>query len=373
LTYAITTPPSHGTITNFNAATGSLLYTPNAGYDGPDSFKFTVSSTGPASSPATLSSNPAAVGITITAPHDDFAGLGKSQLAVFRPSNAQWFALGTSGTQSLGGFGVTKLADIPAPGDYAGLGHIQLGVFRPATSQWFALEAHGGTLLGTFGASTDIPVPGDYLGLGHDELAVFRPSTSQWFVLSPTGGRLLGSFGGPGDVPVPGDYDGVGHTELAVFRLSTSQWFVLGPSGGHLVGTFGATNLKDVPVPGDYDGVGHDELAVFRPATAQWFVLSTTGGRLMGTFGGTNLFDLPAEEPAAMLDRLGAFSGIHFTSARSVRGGAPLALSDVPLEPGALGGTESSSDAGAAIPESTAAVRARTRPAQAVRTSTLRM
>ena len=40
LTYAILTPPSHGTITGFDAATGSLVYTSYADYNGPDSFVF---------------------------------------------------------------------------------------------------------------------------------------------------------------------------------------------------------------------------------------------------------------------------------------------------------------------------------------------
>ena len=45
LTYAITTQPTHGTISNFNATTGTLTYTPNAGYQGNDSFQFTVAYT----------------------------------------------------------------------------------------------------------------------------------------------------------------------------------------------------------------------------------------------------------------------------------------------------------------------------------------
>ena len=42
LTFAIVTQPTHGTITNFNPATGTYTYTPNVGYIGLDSFQFTV-------------------------------------------------------------------------------------------------------------------------------------------------------------------------------------------------------------------------------------------------------------------------------------------------------------------------------------------
>jgi len=42
LTYDIVSGPSNGTITSFDPATGSLTYTPNANYNGPDSFVFEV-------------------------------------------------------------------------------------------------------------------------------------------------------------------------------------------------------------------------------------------------------------------------------------------------------------------------------------------
>ncbi len=42
LTYAITTQPTHGTLSGFNASTGALNYTPTAGYVGPDAIAYTV-------------------------------------------------------------------------------------------------------------------------------------------------------------------------------------------------------------------------------------------------------------------------------------------------------------------------------------------
>jgi cyclophilin family peptidyl-prolyl cis-trans isomerase len=66
LSYTIHTQPGHGTISQFNPATGSLVYTPDPGYYGPDSFQYQVLATGPQTSPATTSSNPASVTITVT-------------------------------------------------------------------------------------------------------------------------------------------------------------------------------------------------------------------------------------------------------------------------------------------------------------------
>ena len=54
LTYAITTQPTDGTLSNFNAATGAVTYTPNTGYIGPDSFAFTDSNGTNTSAPATV-------------------------------------------------------------------------------------------------------------------------------------------------------------------------------------------------------------------------------------------------------------------------------------------------------------------------------
>lgn len=61
--YNIVTQPSHGTITQFNSTTGSLVYVPNAGYSGPDTFQFAASSTGSVSGAA---ASPASIPSTAT-------------------------------------------------------------------------------------------------------------------------------------------------------------------------------------------------------------------------------------------------------------------------------------------------------------------
>lgn len=54
-TYAIATPPAHGTIGDFDAAAGTLIYTPGTGYSGADGFTFTATTVNGTSLPATLS------------------------------------------------------------------------------------------------------------------------------------------------------------------------------------------------------------------------------------------------------------------------------------------------------------------------------
>ena len=67
LTFAVATPPSHGTLSGFDLATGAVSYTPEANYSGPDSFTFTVTDDDAAGDPASLVSAPATVSIDVSA------------------------------------------------------------------------------------------------------------------------------------------------------------------------------------------------------------------------------------------------------------------------------------------------------------------
>jgi cyclophilin family peptidyl-prolyl cis-trans isomerase len=66
LSYALVSQPAHGTITNFNPTTGTFNYTPSPGFAGTDTFQYQVNSSGPQATPATTTSNPAAITITVS-------------------------------------------------------------------------------------------------------------------------------------------------------------------------------------------------------------------------------------------------------------------------------------------------------------------
>jgi len=76
LTFSIGASPVHGALSGFNTATGAVTYTPNAGYNGADSFTFTVTNTsGLTSNTATVSLTvapavPVANGQTVSTPQD---------------------------------------------------------------------------------------------------------------------------------------------------------------------------------------------------------------------------------------------------------------------------------------------------------------
>jgi len=74
LTFAIVTPPQHGSLSGFNPATGAVRYTPTPGYLGQDSFAFTVTDDGNAGNPANLVSQPGTVTIEVVAAANRAAG-----------------------------------------------------------------------------------------------------------------------------------------------------------------------------------------------------------------------------------------------------------------------------------------------------------
>ena len=66
LTFAVVTGPEHGTLDGPDPTIGVVTYTPNPGYNGPDSFTFTVTDDDTAGDPANLTSEPATVSINVT-------------------------------------------------------------------------------------------------------------------------------------------------------------------------------------------------------------------------------------------------------------------------------------------------------------------
>ncbi|MDQ3747931.1 MAG: VCBS repeat-containing protein, partial [Acidobacteriota bacterium] len=140
----------------------------------------------------------------------DYDGDGKADLAVYRDDfyfgSTQvgiWYILQSSnGAIRVERFGLPT--DRLVPADYDGDGKTDIAVYRPSNGFWYRLNSSDGSFNATqFGLSSDKPTPADYDGDGKTDIAVFRPSIGIWYLQRSTQGFLAQLFGFGDDVPIP--------------------------------------------------------------------------------------------------------------------------------------------------------------------------
>lgn len=254
----------------------------------------------------------------------DFDGDGKTDVAVYRPSEGNWYR------QTSGGFVAVHWGietDVLAPADYDDDGMADVAIFRAndteGAADFYILNSSDSTLKGyAWGSTGDVPTVGDFDGDGKADVAIYRSSESNFYILGSTsglvvmnvpgttpvigdydndgksdaitytngtwagplsgGGVLSGVLGAAGDIPVQGDFDGDSKTDIAVFRPSDGTWYIVRSTDSQTsVFQFGASG--DVPVPGDYDGDGTEDLAIYRGGT--WWIDRSTAGLTVVPFG----------------------------------------------------------------------------------------
>ena len=209
----------------------------------------------------------------IRAPYD-FDGDGKTDFAVFRPSNAVWYLQNTQTGFAAAEWGIAT--DKLVPADYDGDGKTDIAVYRGGT--WYLLRSTAGVAVIEYGLAGDIPVPADYTGDGKAELAVYRQGV--WYILNLVNNQTSAAqFGLAGDLPVPADYDGDGKTDLALYRGGV--WYLLQSLDGFKAFEFGLAD--DKPAVGDYDGDARADAAVYR--NGEWYLLRSQAGFAGVQFG----------------------------------------------------------------------------------------
>jgi len=258
------------------------------------------------------------VSITVNGPVNavranvDFNGDGRSDYVVTRNTNnpfneggasQKFWYISTSdtGAQRVQGWGISS--DTNTPADFDGDGKTDIAVWRPSNSVFYILNSATSTArIEQFGQNGDDPrVVGDYDGNGRADLSVYRTGFLQniWFYRTTPGGNVFYQPWGSGTArPVPGDYDGDGKYDFNVRRSMSGaeQLVILKSAGGVEYINWGLST--DVYVPGDYDGDGKFDFCAVRNETGNrsWYILEADGG---GTGGAPIVFGLSSDELAS--------------------------------------------------------------------------
>jgi hypothetical protein len=118
--------------------------------------------------------------------------------------------------------------DVPVTGDWTGSGKTQIGVFRSSDATFYLGDVGGvAPMTERLGESRDVPISGDWTGSGRTQIGVYRPSNETFYLGDVNGiSPVAVHFGDAGDVPITGDWTGSGRTQIGVYRPSDETFYL---------------------------------------------------------------------------------------------------------------------------------------------------
>jgi FG-GAP-like repeat len=142
----------------------------------------------------------------------DFDGDGATDVAVTRNTaqGVMWYML----LSDFEGGGATyskfmamqfgSNTDLTVAADYDGDLKTDIAVYRPSEGNWYIIQSSNNQLKGAqFGIMGDIPEPSDHDGDGKADLGVYRPSSGDWYNLNSGDNTMRGiHWGGAGDIAI---------------------------------------------------------------------------------------------------------------------------------------------------------------------------
>lgn len=237
----------------------------------------------------------------------DFDGDNKSDFSVARSptggGQTTWITHGSGGIDTYTDFGLSVGAggDRAVPADYDNDGKTDIAVWRGSEGNWYILQSNGSVLRAeSFGLSGDDPsVVGDYNGDGKDDMAVYRPGAgntqSNFYYRTTAGGGIFTvPFGLGNDIAVGGDFDGDGTADFHVARPGGGSYlhFELRSTAGFNAYPWGLST--DKLIAADFDGDGRSDIAAVRNnanVTWDWYVLRSLTNDLQFLAWGTPTTD----------------------------------------------------------------------------------
>lgn len=142
----------------------------------------------------------------------DFDGDGATEVAVTRIVGGQmvWHFIKSGFEDDANNYSqyyavqFGQAGDQIATGDYDGDRKTDIAVFRPSNGNWYILRSGDGQLqIINFGIATDVPQPGDYDGDDKTDVGVYRAAEGNWYqLLSGNNAVKIVNWGLPTDIPV---------------------------------------------------------------------------------------------------------------------------------------------------------------------------